>query len=48
MWDADSGHVLREFNWKCGAITAVAVAPGATTFAAGTEAGQVIVWDREG
>jgi hypothetical protein len=39
--------LFHAFDWGCGPISAVAVSSDGFTCAAGTETGQVIVWDRE-
>jgi WD40 repeat protein len=47
LWANGSGRRFRTFEWDCGPISAVAVAPDGFTCAAGTETGQIIVWDRD-
>jgi WD40 repeat protein len=44
-WDARTWTVGREYNWKVGGLTALAVAPdGSTAAVAGAEK-KVVVWD---
>ena len=47
VWDVRSGELLRSYDWKVGAVTALAFAPDGLTVAVGGEKGQVLVWDWE-
>ena len=44
-WDANTGEAGAAFDWKIGAITALAFAPGRLTCAAAGAKGEVVVWD---
>jgi hypothetical protein len=45
LWDVTAGRLLRAFDWGRGPVTAVAISREGDTCAAGTETGEVIVWD---
>ena len=43
--DADTGKVVRKFQWKLGGMRSVAFSPDGTLAAAGSADGKVVVWD---
>jgi WD40 repeat protein len=45
LWDVDNRKLLRTLDWKLGKLVSVAFAPDGSLGAAGTEDGQVVVWD---
>jgi WD40 repeat protein len=45
VWDVKTGVLLRSYDWKVGAVTALAFAPDGLTVAAGGTRGQVVIWD---
>lgn len=45
LWDVDNQKLLRTLDWKLGKLVSVAFAPDGGLGAAGTEDGQVVVWD---
>jgi WD40 repeat protein len=45
FWDAATGEPLREFDWSIGNVTALAFAPDGLTAAAGSDRGQIVIWD---
>lgn len=45
LWDVDNQKLLRTLDWKLGKLVSVAFAPDGSLGAAGTEDGQVVVWD---
>jgi WD40 repeat protein len=45
--DTHTWQVVKQFEWNIGAITAVAVSPDGALAAAGSETGQVVLWDLE-
>ena len=47
LWDAERREILRTLDWKAGKLVSVAFSPDGTLAAAGTEAGQVVVWDAD-
>jgi WD40 repeat protein len=47
LWDAETREVLRTLDWKAGKLVSVAFGPDGSLAAAGTEAGQIVVWDAD-
>lgn len=47
LFDARTWEPVRKWNWKCGALRAVAVSPDGARAAAAGPSGQVVVWDFE-
>jgi WD40 repeat protein len=45
FWDAAAGEPLRGFDWSIGNVTALAFAPDGLTAAAGSDRGQIVIWD---
>jgi WD40 repeat protein len=45
VWDACSGKELASLDWQIGPVNNVAVAPDGLTAAAGSSAGELVVWD---
>jgi WD40 repeat protein len=45
LWDAEKREQMRTLDWKAGKLVSVAFGPDGALGAAGTEDGQVIVWD---
>jgi WD40 repeat protein len=45
FWDPTTLREIRSFDWKLGKLVSVAFSPDGALAAAGTEDGQVIVWD---
>jgi WD40 repeat protein len=45
FWDPATLRQLRSFDWKLGKLVSVAFSPDGSLAAAGTERGQVVVWD---
>jgi WD40 repeat protein len=45
FWDAVGGGQLRVFDWGVGVLAVAAFAPDGLTCAAGSDKGQVVVWD---
>jgi WD40 repeat protein len=45
FWDIEKGKLIRTLDWKLGKLVSVAFAPDGSIGAAGTEDGQVVVWD---
>jgi WD40 repeat protein len=43
--DTHTWQVVKQFEWAIGAITAVAVSPDGALAAAGSQTGQVVLWD---
>jgi WD40 repeat protein len=47
FWNADTGELVRAYDWQIGPVHAVAFAPDGLTCAAGGESGEVVIWDVE-
>ena len=45
FWDPATFRPLRSFDWKVGKLVSVAFSPDGSLAAAGTDRGQVVVWD---
>jgi WD40 repeat protein len=45
MWDTTTWEVQRRYEWKIGPLRSVCFAPDGLRCAAGSETGQVVVWD---
>jgi WD40 repeat protein len=45
LWDVEKRELVRTLDWKLGKLMSVAFSPDGTVGAAGTEDGQVVVWD---
>jgi WD40 repeat protein len=45
LWDADTGSELRAFDWGIGKIRVAAVSHDGTLCAAGSDDGEIVVWD---
>ncbi|MBY0457673.1 MAG: WD40 repeat domain-containing protein [Gemmataceae bacterium] len=45
FWDPDTREQLRTFDWQAGKLVSVALSPDGALAAAGTEDGQIVVWD---
>jgi WD40 repeat protein len=45
LWDLEKRELVRTLDWKLGKLVSVAFAPDGSVGAAGTEDGQVVVWD---
>ena len=45
LWDLENGELVRTLDWKLGKLVSVAFSPDGSVGAAGTEDGQVVVWD---
>jgi WD40 repeat protein len=45
FWNLTKGELVRTLDWKLGKLVSVAFAPDGNLGAAGTEDGQVVVWD---
>jgi WD40 repeat protein len=45
IWDVESGQERASFDWQIGRLVAIAIAPDGLRAAAGSETGQVVVWD---
>jgi len=45
FWNAVDATEARTFDWEMGAVTAVAFAPDGLTCAAGSDRGQLVIWD---
>jgi WD40 repeat protein len=47
FFDAETGELLRKFQWKLGPLRCVAFSPDGTLAAAGSEDGKIVVWDMD-
>lgn len=45
LWNLEKREIVRTLDWKVGKLVSVAFAPDGSVGAAGTEDGQVVVWD---
>ncbi|MFO0824569.1 MAG: WD40 repeat domain-containing protein [Gemmataceae bacterium] len=45
LWNLDKRAIVRTLDWKLGKLVSVAFSPDGNIGAAGTEDGQVVVWD---
>ena len=45
VWDTTTWEVQRRYEWKIGRLRTVCFAPDGLRCAAGSETGQVVVWD---
>jgi WD40 repeat protein len=45
LWDIQKCELVRVLDWKVGKLVSVAFSPDGSIGAAGTDAGQVVVWD---
>ncbi len=45
LWSVPAGEPAGAYDWEVGRLAAVAFAPDGMTCAAGSEDGQVVVWD---
>ncbi len=45
VWDTQSWEPVKRFTWKIGSLKSVAIAPDGTVAAAGSEKGEIVVWD---
>jgi WD40 repeat protein len=45
LWDTRTGVEKVRFDWNLGRIQAVAIAPDGMTAAAGSDNGNIIIWD---
>ena len=45
FWNLEKRELIRTLDWKLGKLVSVAFAPDGSIGAAGTEDGQVVVWD---
>jgi WD40 repeat protein len=47
LWEADTGRERAAYGWEVGPLKAVALAPDGMRAAAGSQKGQIVVWDLE-
>jgi WD40 repeat protein len=47
-WDIGTGAVIAQYDWQIGKLSAVAFAPDGLTCAAGSDTGQVVLFDVDG
>ena len=45
FWDPANGQLRRTFDWGIGNILSIAFAPDGLTAAAGSDRGQIVIWD---
>jgi WD40 repeat protein len=45
LWNLEKRELVRTLDWKLGRLVSVAFSPDGSIGAAGTEDGQVVVWD---
>jgi WD40 repeat protein len=47
LWEADTGRERASYGWEVGPLKSVAIAPDGMRAAAGSQKGQIVVWDLE-
>lgn len=45
FWDPNDGRQIAQWDWNIGTISALAFAPDGLTVAAGSDSGQIVIWD---